>query len=176
MDKMTKFPISLSGYEIEGLIGIDAPRLVPLYRACSDYVVLERGQPPDAASANEEFENFPPGRTEADKFVFGLKAADGELVGLLACDRDYPRAGCWWIALLMIDKAFRGKGLARALCDGFFTWLKSQAVERVELGVLVENEPALRFWRLQNFEPERMAGPIAIGTKQHMVQVLGRSL
>ncbi|MEI9431294.1 hypothetical protein [Mesorhizobium sp. Cs1299R1N3] len=98
MDKVTTFPISLRGYEIEGLAGIDASRLVPLYQACSDYVVLETGQPPNAANAKEEFESFPPNRVEADKFVFGLKTISGELVGLLACDRDYPRAGCWWIA------------------------------------------------------------------------------
>ncbi|RWM11531.1 GNAT family N-acetyltransferase [Mesorhizobium sp.] len=176
MDKATTFPIPLSGYEIEGLTGIDAPRLVALYRACSDYIVLERGQPPDAASVDEEFENFPPNRTEADKFVFGLKTADGEFVGLLACDRDYPRAGCWWISLLMIDKACRGRGLARALCDGFFIWLKSQHVQRVELGVLVENKQALRFWQVRGFEPIRIAGPVSIGAKQHMIQVFGRSL
>jgi GNAT superfamily N-acetyltransferase len=176
MDKTTKFPTSLSGYEIEGLIGIDAPRLVPLYQACSDYVVLERGQPPNAASAKEEFENFPPNRTEADKFVFGLKAIDGEFVGLLACDRNYPRVECWWIALLMIDKALRGRGLARALCDDFFRWLKSQHVKRVELGVLAENEQGLRFWQGQGFEPVRTAGPVSIGAKQHMLQVLGRPL
>ncbi|WFP60018.1 GNAT family N-acetyltransferase [Mesorhizobium sp. WSM4904] len=177
MDKTTKFPISLSGYEIEGLIGTDAPRLAPLYKACSDYIELEHGQPPDPASASEEFENFPPSRTEADKFVFGLRAADdGQLVGLLACDRDYPSVGCWWIALLMIDKALRGRGLARALCDGLFTWLKSQHVQRVELGVITENVQALGFWQARGFEPIRMAGPVSIGAKQHMVQVFGRSL
>ena len=145
MDKTIRFPISFAGYEIEGLIGNDAPRLVRLYQACSDYVLLERGELPTADSAREEFESFPPNRTEADKVVFGLKAVDGELVGLLACDRDYPQAGCWWIALLMIDKALRGQGVGQALCDGFFRWLKSQHVERVELGVLTENEHGLRF-------------------------------
>ena len=176
MDKTIRFPISLAGYEIEGLIGNDAPRLVRLYQACSDYVLLERGELPTADSAREEFESFPPNRTEADKVVFGLKAVDGELVGLLACDRDYPQAGCWWIALLMIDKALRGQGVGQALCDGFFRWLKSQHVERVELGVLTENEQGLRFWQGQGFEPVRMAGPVSFGAKRHMVQVLGKQL
>ena len=176
MDKSTRFPTSLSGYEIEGLIGIDASRLVPLYQGCSDYVVLERGEPPNAASAKEEFENFPPNRTEADKFVFGVKAIDGELVGLLACDRNYPRVECWWIALFMIDKALRGRGLGRTLCDDFFRWLKSQNVKWVELGVITENEQALRFWQRQGFKPMRTAGPVSIGAKRHMVQVLGRPL
>lgn len=176
MDKTIRFPISFAGYEIEGLIGNDAPRLVRLYQACSDYVLLERGELPTADSAREEFESFPPNRTEADKVVFGLKAVDGELVGLLACDRDYPQAGCWWIALLMIDKALRGQGVGQALCDGFFRWLKSQHVERVELGVLTENEQGLRFWQGQGFEPVRMAGPVSFGAKRHMVQVLGKQL
>jgi GNAT superfamily N-acetyltransferase len=176
MDKTIRFPISLAGYEIEGLIGNDAPRLVPLYQACSDYVLLERGELPTADSAREEFESFPPNRTEADKFVFGLKAVDGELVGLLSCDRDYPQAGWWWIALLMIDKALRGQGVGRVLCSDFFSWLKSQQATRVELGVLADNAQALRFWQAQGFELVRPAGPISIGAKQHMAQVLGRAL
>jgi GNAT superfamily N-acetyltransferase len=176
MDKTTRFPVSLAGYEIEGLVAGDAPRLVRLYQACSDYVLLERGELPNADSTREEFENFPPNRTEADKFVFGLKAVDGELLGLLACDRDYPQARCWWIALLMIDKALRGQGVGRALCDDFFSWLKSQQVKRVELGVLADNEPGLRFWQGQGFKLVRTAGPISIGAKQHMAQVLGRVL
>ncbi|MFA1671293.1 hypothetical protein ACDY97_00355 [Rhizobium mongolense] len=65
MDKTTNFLISLSGYEIEGLIGIDAPRTMPLYHSCSDYVVLERGYPPNTASAHAEFENCPPMRDAA---------------------------------------------------------------------------------------------------------------
>ena len=176
MDKTIRFPISLAGYEIEGLIGNDAPRLVRLYQACSDYVLLERGELPSSASARKEFESFPPNRTEADKFVFGLKAVDGAFGGLLSCDRDYPQAGCWWIALLMIDKALRGQGVGRALCSDFFNWLKSQQVNRVELGVLADNVQALRFWQGQGFELVRTAGPISIGTKQHMAQVLGRAL
>jgi hypothetical protein len=119
MDKTTIFPISLSGYEIEGLVGSDARRLVSLYQACSDYVLLERGEPPNAASAREEFESFPPNRTAVDKFVFGLKAVDGKLVGLLACDRDYPQAGRWWIALLMIDRAVRGQGVGEPFATTF---------------------------------------------------------
>lgn len=176
MDKMIRFPISLSGYEVEGLIESDVPRLAGLYQACSDYVLLERGEMPNAGMAREEFENFPPNRTAADKFMFGLKATDGEIVGLLACDRDYPQAGCWWIALLMIDKSFRGQGVGRAFCDDLFRWLKSRRVKRVELGVLAENEQALRFWQRQGFELLRIAGPVSFGAKEHLVQVLGRAL
>ncbi|QKC82958.1 GNAT family N-acetyltransferase [Mesorhizobium sp. NZP2077] len=176
MDKTTTFPTSLSGYEIEGLVGDDAPRLVQLYKACADYAVLERGEPPNADSAREEFESFPPNRTDADKFVFGLRAIDGEFVGIMACDRDYPQAGCWWIALLMVDQALRRQGVGRALCDDFFKWLITRRVTRVELGVLTENEQALRFWRGQGFGLVRTTGPISIGSKRHMVQVLGRSL
>ncbi|WP_192259426.1 GNAT family N-acetyltransferase [Mesorhizobium caraganae] len=176
MDKTTRFPISLAGYEIEGLVASDAPRLMRLYEACSDYVLLERGELPNTDSAREEFESFPPSRTEADKFVFGLKAVDGELVGLLACDRDYPQAGCWWIGLLMIDRALRGQGVGHTLCNDFFGWLKSQQVKRVELGVLADNAQALRFWQGLGFELVRTAGPIGIGSKEHMAQVLGRVL
>ncbi len=176
MDKTTTFPLSLPGYEIEGLIEADAPRLMPLYQSCRDYVVLERGHPPDAAIALEEFQSFPPGRTEADKFVFGLRSATGELVGMLTCDRDYPQEKSWWIALLLIDPALRGQGVAKALCGDFFGWLKTQGADRVELAVFAENVTGLRFWQGQGFTLVRTAGPVAIGVKQHSLQVLARPL
>ncbi len=176
MDKTTTFPLSLPGFDIEGLIEADAPRLLRLYQDCSDYIVLERGHPPDAAVALEEFRSFPPGRTAADKFVFGLKSAAGDLVGMLACDRDYPKEKSWWIALLLIDPALRGQGVAKAVCGDFFRWLKAQGADRVELAVFAENESGLRFWEGQGFTLVRTAGPVAIGTKQHRLQVLARPL
>lgn len=176
MDKTTTFPIALTGIEIEGLTEADAPRLIPLYRSCSDYVVLERGHEPDAAIALEEFQSFPPGRTDADKFVFGLKTASGELVGMLACDRDYPQEKSWWIALLLIDPAVRGHGVAKTLCGDFFAWLRTQGADRVELAVFAENERGLRFWDSQGFTLVRTAGPVAIGTKEHSLRVLALPL
>ncbi len=176
MDKTTTFPLSFSGYEIEGLTEADAQRLLPLYQSCSDYVVLERGHGPDAAIALEEFQSFPPDRTEADKFVFGLKAATGALVGMFACDRDYPQEKSWWIALLMIDPAVRRHGVAKTLCEDFFRFLKTQGADRVELAVFEENVAGLRFWESQGFNPVRTAGPVDIGTKQHCLQVLARQL
>lgn len=176
MDKTTTFPLSLSGFDIEGLIEADAPRLFQLYQGCSDYIVLERGHPPDAAVAQEEFRSFPPGRTEADKFVFGLKSAEGALVGMLACDRDYPKEKSWWIALLLIDPTLRGQGVAKTLCSDFFRWLKAQGADRVELAVFVENVAGLRFWQGQGLTLVRTAGPVSIGVKQHRLQVLARLL
>ena len=176
MDKTTTFPSALAGFEIEGRTEADAPRLMPLYQSCQDYVVLERGHLPDATVVLEEFQSFPPGRTEADKFVFGLKSATGDIVGMLACDRDYPKEKSWWIALLLIDPAVRGKGVAKTLCGDFFGWLKTQGADRVELAVFAENEAGLRFWEGQGFSLVRTAGPIAIGTKQHSMQVLSRSI
>lgn len=176
MDKTTTFPIALSGYEVEGLTEADAPRLMPLYQSCQEYVLLERGHVPDAGVVREEFQSFPPGRTGADKFVFGLKTAGGELVGMLACDRDYPQEKSWWIALLLIDPTVRGRGVAKILCNGFFAWLKTQGADRVELAVFAENERGLRFWEGQGFTLVRTAGPVVIGTKEHSLQVLARPL
>lgn len=176
MDKSTTFPISLHGFDIEGLIEADAPRLNQLYQGCSDYIVLERGHPPDAAVVLEEFQSFPPDRTEADKFVFGLKSATGDLVGMLACDRDYPKEKSWWIALLMIDPAVRGQGMAKTLCADFFRFLKTQGADRVELAVFEENEAGLRFWQGQGFTLVRTAGPVEIGAKEHSLKVMARPL
>ncbi|WP_427858240.1 GNAT family N-acetyltransferase [Ensifer adhaerens] len=75
-----------------------------------------------------------------------------------------------------MDPALRGQGAAKALCGDFFGWLKTQGADRVELAVFAENVTGLRFWQGQGFTLARTAGPVAIGVKQHSLQVLARPL
>lgn len=176
MDKTVAFPILLDGYVVEGLEAADAPRLRPLYEACADYMDLERGEAPGPHASREEFESFPPDRTAADKFIFGLRHADGRLVGILACDRDYPAAGRWWIALFMISPELRGKTIGRAFFAGFLAWLRTQGAGRVELAVLAANERGRRFWQARDFQPVRTTDPRPFGRKRHVLHIMGLSL
>ena len=176
MDRSASFEIALPGFQVGGLDLADAPRLQRLFDACADYSVFENGAayPPDAAQT--EFATAPPGRTVADKFMFGLIDGEGDTVGLIACDRGWPDAGCWWIALMLVDPAQRGCGVAQAFLAGFVEWVAAQGAGRIELAVLDENERGQRFWRRQGFSHIRGTEPRTIGTKRHILHVLRRDL
>ncbi|HEY5816930.1 MAG TPA: GNAT family N-acetyltransferase [Mesorhizobium sp.] len=129
---------------------------------------------PDAALT--EFSATPPGRTAADKFVFGLIDCQQSIVGLIECDRGWPEPGCWWIGLMLIHPIARGSGVAPAFLAGFAEWVAAQGAGRIELAVLDENERGQRFWRRQGFKHLRSTEPRTIGTKQHILHVLRREL
>lgn len=78
MNKNRTFPISLSGYRVEGLTLKDTERLQPLYDACADYAIVEQGELPVPNAAELEFRALPPDRTAEDKFMFGLVNLEGE--------------------------------------------------------------------------------------------------
>lgn len=170
------FPLVRPGYRVGLLAFPDAARVQPLFEACSDYALLESGEPPPANAAATEFEATPPGRTTADKFLLGLSNSEDRIVGLIAADRGWPEASGWWIGLLLIDPEERSTGLARSLVEAFFAWIKGQGAKSVELAVLDENKRADRFWRGLGFEHVRSTEPRVIGKKTHVLHVMQREL
>lgn len=176
MDSSVNFPISLTGCRVEGLVPEDAARLQLLYEACADYAVMESGAPtaPDAAAA--EFEAIPPNRTVADKFMFALLDPRGDIVGLLECVRGYPDDGCWWIGLLMLHPAERGRGTARMFFEAFADWAKRQGASRLELAVFDANRRADRFWRARGFHRIRSTEPRSIGIRTHVLHIMRLTL
>lgn len=176
MDKNSTFPLPIAGYSVEGLVPEDAPRLQPLYEACADYVILEQGEPPAPNAAELEFAALPSQRTVADKFVFGLVHATGEIVGVLECNRGYPQEGYWWVGLLMVAPSVRGTGVATRFFQAFVAWVTGQGAERIALAVITTNSRAYRFWQSQGFTIHRTTEPIAFGKNYHTLHLMERPL
>lgn len=164
------------GYRIEALRIEDAPQAQPLFEACADYFVLESGEPPAADAAEVEFHATPPGRTVAEKRLFGLSDDAGGLVGVINSDVDWPESGCWWIALLLIHPAHRGTGVAQDFIDAFLSYASESGAKRVELAVFAENERAERFWEGCGFVHIRSTEPRRIGGKTHVLRVMRRAI
>jgi ribosomal protein S18 acetylase RimI-like enzyme len=74
------------------------------------------------------------------------------MVAVLDTVQDYPAQGAWWLGLLLIDPAYRDRGLGHKIYDWFEGWLIEQQVHGVCLGVLEENHAAYRFWQAMGFE------------------------
>ena len=123
-----------------------------------------------------EFEAAPPGRTTADKFMFGLFNDENRIAGLITADRDWPEAGGWWISLLLIDPTERGTGIAADFVHAFFKWVEGQGAQHIGLAVFEENKRADRFWRALGFEYVRSTEPRNIGKKTHVLHVMRRPM
>lgn len=58
-----------------------------------------------------------------------------------------------YIADMWVEPEQRGSGAAQTLLDAALAFLKAQRVTRVQLEVMVNNEPGKRFWEKTGFEP-----------------------
>ena len=56
----------------------------------------------------------PPGRPPEDVFSLGILGAPDELIGIMGALRNHRRERQWYLGLLLIDPAMRGKGRGSA--------------------------------------------------------------
>lgn len=84
----------------------------------------------------------------SDQFVLVAEAPDGALVGFLFADKRSPEqaAGRGWVKLLYVDHAWHGRGVGRGLLAATSRRFAEAGLPGLALGVLVENEPGIRFY------------------------------
>jgi len=51
---------------------------------------------------------------------------------------------------------YRRQGIAKALFENALTWFRQKSVQRIALGVLANNQAAVRFWEHCGFHPYRL--------------------
>ena len=170
------FDLGFPGYTVRSLTPADAPAIQRLYEQCLDYCLMVDGHPPSPSAAIEEFSSAPPGKSLADKFLFGIVGPLGELAGLLDCVRGYPDETTWWIGLLLFAPEARAHGLGSATVRGFANYAQAHGAQALMLGVVDENTRAYAFWMRQGFEPARTTEPRQFGVKTHAVHVMRRAL
>jgi GNAT superfamily N-acetyltransferase len=141
----------------------DVGELQVLHERCSGYFEIVEGAPTRPTSAAEDLVDLPPGKAPDDKFYFGIRAADGTLVGALDIVRDYPAPGTWILGLLMLDPAVRGGGLGARVYEAARAWVRAQGGHEISIAVLEQNTAAERFWRRRGFR-ETARVPYAAAT------------
>jgi GNAT superfamily N-acetyltransferase len=144
---MSDSTFDLPGHVVFRLRPEHAALLQGLCERCSAYFELHDGAPPGPSLGEEEVVALPEGKTLDDKFLFGIRSATGELVGVLDLIRDFPAAGEWWLGLLMLDPKVRSAGLGARFYRAAEAWATERGAQRVLLGVLEQNPDAERFWR-----------------------------
>jgi GNAT superfamily N-acetyltransferase len=127
--------------------------LQALLERCADYMTLEDGAPPGPNAAADLIEALPPDRTHEHKHLLVLAPGAGEpLVAVIDVVRDFPGERDWFVGLVLIDPAERGRGLGAALMADLEEWLRSQGALASYLAVLERNPDAQRFWTRQGYQ------------------------
>jgi ribosomal protein S18 acetylase RimI-like enzyme len=168
------FPVA--GYHTRFIDEKDVDALQMLLEKCVDYMLLVDGHPAGPTAAASLFSDYPPGWGASDLLIIGIFSREDHLVGLLHAVRDYPQAGACWIGLFLVDPQFRSQGLGKKVIRSFEAWLRSQATQGLLLGVVEQNDRALRFWQSLGFVVFERRPPAKIGDLTHEVIAMAHPL
>jgi GNAT superfamily N-acetyltransferase len=123
----------------------DLLALQALFERAGDYFELVTGRPPARDEAERAFVAGPPQKSVNDKRVIGLFTDADVLVGVLDAITDWPEPGCWSMGGLILDPAFRGRGLGRAVLTAYERWAADEGAERFRTAVVGHHGRGIRF-------------------------------
>lgn len=122
----------------------------------ADYVVLEVGHLPDEDFVRDFFRATPPDLGPDCLMAFAVM--DGQaMAGMVCIARGYEYPDDWWIGLMLLDPAYRGRGIGRCVMEAIRDMAHLENVASIKLAVLCANARGLKFWLREGFEPHRFA-------------------
>ncbi|WP_299680747.1 GNAT family N-acetyltransferase [uncultured Roseobacter sp.] len=122
----------------------------------ADYVTLEVGHAPNMDFIDSFFTAAPPGLTERDLLHFAIMEGPA-MVGMLCIAKGYELPEDWWIGLVLLDPAFRGRGIGRTVVHLIKEAAQAEGIAALKLSVLEANPRAMHFWIREGFLPHRYA-------------------
>ncbi len=170
------FDIGLQNYSVHRMSPEDISAIQKVYDKCLDYMLLVDGHPADPNVVEEEFRSVPPGRSNEDKFVFGISDSRRGIVGLLDILRWYPDETTWWIDTLLFIPESRSQSLGEKVTQGFVDYARANGAQAIMLGVVEENLRAYKFWIKMDFEFVHETEPRQFGNKKQRVKIMRRNL
>lgn len=91
-------------------------------------------------------------------------AADGAMLGLLWAKCDAADAGIVNLFQMWVAPEARGRGAASALVDEALSWARAIGARLVRLGVVVDNQAAIRLYLRKGFRNTGVPAPIRPGS------------
>jgi ribosomal protein S18 acetylase RimI-like enzyme len=149
---MSAFPI-VTAASVVLLDQRDQSRLSELCRQCTDFFALVEGQAGGSETAAELLGPLH-GDVTGTKLVFGI-ARRGVLVGVAELLEGFPGPKDWYVGLLLLVPAARGKGLGTEVWLGLRDWMHGRGAAVVRLVVQKQNLPARAFWAKNGFTVEK---------------------
>jgi ribosomal protein S18 acetylase RimI-like enzyme len=170
------FDPGLEGYSVQRLTIGEIEAVQSLLDQCLDFMLLVDGHAASLKSTEEDFLFVPPGKSQEDKFVYGIFDPQNALVGLLDNLHGYPDESTWWIGLLLLAPQVRSQGLGRKVVEAFSEYAQASGAQALMLGVVEDNERAFKFWSKLGFEFVRQTEPQQFGEKTQRVNVMRKRL
>lgn len=145
----------------------DARTAQAVLDACHDYALLFQGHAFSPNAAEAEFDAVPSGFPVDRKRVFGIEGSAGHLVGLLEGLSGYPSNEVWYLGLLLVVPAARGRGVGTYAYAALESAVRGESFAAIELAVLKDNVGALAFWQRMGFTVIREVPAATLGAKRH---------
>lgn len=134
----------------------DAEDALDLSMRAADYVTLEIGRAPDMDFVEDFFQAVPPGLTTKDLHAFSVMQ-ERAMLGMTCVAQGYEYPDDWWIGLVLLDPAYRGRGVGRLVLHQMKKKARQIKIKMLKLSVLEANARALHFWTREGFVPHRYA-------------------
>lgn len=150
----------------------DAARVLSVFEAAADYVLLENGHPPTNATVADFFADRPPSVPPEDTRQLGVDV-DGKLVGVAGYLFGFPDPTDCYIGLIIFDAAHRGGGLGTQAVNHIKDTARAHGSTRLLIAVLDENTKGRAFWERQGFAHLKTFAP---SSDRHIRHRLGFNL
>jgi GNAT superfamily N-acetyltransferase len=160
---------SAGGYGVTRLSTEEAPMLQRLLERCADYYELVEGRSTSPDAAVSELTEGPPARVPQDLFCLGIRGEAEELAGVIGTLRHHRRANQWYLGLMLLDPALRGRGLGQRMYAAFEGWISGQGADSLLLAVVEANTRAARFWQAMGFGSPNRYPERTIGLRRHVL-------
>ncbi len=121
-----------------------------IYLSNPDYFELLGGNRPTRDTLMESLRALPEKLSYDDK-AFEIIYRDGEPIGIVDILDSYPEKMTAFIGLLLIDGNLQGRGLGKYVYKKIEDKLKANGVKVIKIGVLENNQPAIKFWKMNGF-------------------------
>lgn len=126
-------------------------RVFQIYDTNQEYFMISMNGKPSMKSVIEDMNAIPP-ESSCEKKNYKLIKLNDLDIGVIDYIVNYPDEDTIYIGLFMIDGRFHRDGYGREFLKEFIRIIKSQGFKKIRIGVLDNNETALKFWINSGFK------------------------
>ncbi len=153
----------------------DRAIVAALFAAAADYILTERGTPPDPRVTDAFFTDCPPGTDPAASHRAGL-FDDSGLIGLADLAFGYPEADAAFLGLMILAPEARGRGYGRRFLADLEATARARGCRRIFLAVLEANPRGRAFWEATGFSTDLTNRPVTLGRTTQMARRMVKTL
>jgi len=141
----------------------------------TDYILMERDEPPGPDVTEEFFTDTPPGCDPAASLRLGL-FKDSHLIAVAESAFGYPEPDDAYLGLMIVSPRARGTGAGSYLLNHIEAEARARACKNLYLAVLDANPRGQSFWEREDFTVAATNRPVTLGAKTQMAKRMVKAL